>query len=114
MMSEKAGRTPLPSPLPSERGEGEGHVRVKVSVLGAGALGKEHARIYSELAAAKHVEFVGVYDVSAEVGRKIAEKYGVREFQSVVEAAEASDALSIVTPTTTHFEIARTLLQKGK
>jgi predicted dehydrogenase len=32
----------------------------------------------------------------------------------VAEAAEASDAVSIVTPTTTHFELARTLLQQGR
>ncbi len=32
----------------------------------------------------------------------------------LAEAAAASDAVSIVTPTTTHFELARTLLQQGK
>src|ERR1700720_3007157 len=32
--------------------------RVKVCVLGVGSLGKEHARIYSKLAAAKQVEFI--------------------------------------------------------
>jgi alpha-beta hydrolase superfamily lysophospholipase len=32
-------------------------------VLGGGSLGKEHVRIYSELAAAGLVEFCGVYDV---------------------------------------------------
>ena len=32
----------------------------------------------------------------------------------MAEAAAASDAVSIVTPTTTHFELARTLLQQGK
>jgi predicted dehydrogenase len=85
-----------------------------VSVLGAGSLGKEHARIYAELAAGGQVDFVGIYDVALETGRKIAEKHGVRAFGSVPEAAEASDAVSIVTPTTTHFELARALLDEGK
>ena len=88
--------------------------KVKVSVLGTGSLGKEHVRIYAELAAAGRVEFVGVHDTVSERARKFAEKYRVRAFGSVAEAAEASDALNIVTPTTTHFELAKALLQQRK
>ena len=88
--------------------------KVKVAVLGTGSLGKEHARLYAELAQAEVVDFAGVYDLVAETARKIAEKFGVRAFASVEEAAQASDALSIVTPTTTHYEIARFLLTQGK
>jgi len=83
-------------------------------VLGAGSLGKEHARIYAELAASGQVEFVGTYDVAGESARKIARRYRVRAFGSVAEAAHASEALSVVTPTTTHYELAKTLLQLGK
>jgi len=87
---------------------------VKVSVLGAGSLGKEHVRIYAELAAAGQVEFVGIYDIVAETAQRFAQKHGVRAFGSVAEAAAASDAVSIVTPTTTHFELAKALLQQGR
>lgn len=87
---------------------------VKAAVLGTGSLGQEHARIYAELAAAGRVEFAGVYDVVAEVAGKVAEKYGVKSFHSVADAASASDALNIVTPTTTHYDLARTLLRQGK
>ena len=83
-------------------------------MLGTGSLGKEHARIYAELGATGAVEFAGVYDIVSDTARKIAEKYGVRAFGSVTDAAAASDALSIVTPTTTHHELARTLLPQGK
>src|SRR5687768_7993938 len=89
-------------------------LKLRVAVLGTGSLGKEHARIYTELAAAGSVEFVGVYDAAPETARKIAEKFRIHSFSSVEEVAEASDALSIVTPTTTHFELARMLLQRGK
>jgi predicted dehydrogenase len=88
--------------------------KVKVAVLGVGSLGQEHARLYAELAASGVVEFAGVYDVVAELSRKFAERYRVKSFNSVADAASASDALSIVTPTTTHYELARTLLQQGK
>jgi predicted dehydrogenase len=87
---------------------------VRVAVLGTGSLGKEHARIYAELAAAGKADFVGVYDVVADTAHKIAEKHRVRTFGSVDEAVAASDALSVVTPTTTHFELARKLLDQGK
>ena len=86
----------------------------RVAVLGAGALGKEHIRIYAELAAAGQVEFAGIYDVVKETARKFADKYRVRAFNSTVEASAASDALSIVTPTITHFELAEALLRAGK
>jgi predicted dehydrogenase len=88
--------------------------KVKVAVLGTGSLGQNHVRIYAELAAAGQVEFAGVYDVAAETAQKFAQKYQVRAFNSVAEAAAASDALNIVTPTTTHFGLAKTLLQQGK
>lgn len=87
---------------------------VKVSVIGTGSLGKEHVRIYSDLHKAKQVNFVGVYDVANDTARRLAEKYRVRLFDSVEQAARESDAISIVTPTTTHFSLAKTALLKSK
>ena len=87
---------------------------IKVAVIGTGSLGKEHVRIYAELAKAGRVELAGVYDASSETARAIAAKHGTKAFGTVAEAAAASDALSIVTPTTTHFDLAKTFLQQGK
>lgn len=87
---------------------------VKVAVLGTGSLGKEHARIYSELAAAGLVEFTGILDTNADTARRVAAKHQARIFKSVAEAAANADALNIVTPTVTHFELAKTLLAQGK
>ena len=88
--------------------------KVRVSVLGVGSLGKEHVRIYGQLAAAGEVELVGLHDVARETAQKLAQKYRVRAFNSFSEAVEASDALSIVTPTATHFELTKPLLQRGR
>ena len=85
-----------------------------MAVLGTGSLGKEHARIYAELAKAGPAEFVGVFDVDTGAARAQASKHGVRAFASVAEAAAASDALSVVTPTSTHFALAQELLTLGK
>ncbi|MFZ0825941.1 MAG: Gfo/Idh/MocA family oxidoreductase [Verrucomicrobiia bacterium] len=88
--------------------------KVKVAVLGTGSLGQNHVRIYAELAAAGQVELAGIFDTQADTARKIAAKHNARIFNSVAEAAAASDALNIVTPTTTHFELAKMLLAQGK
>lgn len=88
--------------------------KVKVAVLGTGSLGQNHVRIYSELAAAGQVELTGIFDTQADTARKIAARHNTHIFNSVAEAAAASDALNIVTPTTTHFELAKTLLAQGK
>ena len=87
---------------------------VKVAVLGTGALGKEHARLYAALADAGQAQFVGVFDVNSEAARRVAEKLRTRVFTSVAEAAAAADALSIVTPTSTHYALARELLPQRK
>jgi predicted dehydrogenase len=88
--------------------------KIKVAVLGTGSLGQHHTRIYSELHAAGQVELTGIYDAHPETARKIAEKHRLHVFPSIAAAAAASDALNIVTPTSTHFDIARQLLLQGK
>ena len=95
-------------------GVSESNAKIRVAVLGVGSLGKEHARLYTELAAAGQVEFAGLFDANPETGRKIAAKHNARLFASVAEAAAHADALNIVTPTTTHFDLARHLLAQGK
>jgi predicted dehydrogenase len=88
--------------------------KIRVAVLGTGSLGQHHTRIYSELEKAGQVRFTGVFDTNTDAAKKIAAKHGTKVFSSVAEAAASADALNIVTPTTTHFDIAKTLLTQGK
>ncbi|HEY4983878.1 MAG TPA: Gfo/Idh/MocA family oxidoreductase [Verrucomicrobiae bacterium] len=88
--------------------------KVRVAVLGVGSLGKEHARLYAELAGMGQIEFAGIFDANGDTARKIAAKHNLRVFNSVAEAAANVDALNIVTPTTTHFDLAKQLLQQGR
>ncbi|MEM9400557.1 MAG: Gfo/Idh/MocA family oxidoreductase, partial [Verrucomicrobiota bacterium] len=85
--------------------------KIKVAVIGVGHMGKNHARIYSEL---ENAELVGVYDVDASVGEKIAKDYKTRFFMNLDELATEAEAFSIVTPTTFHHEIGLKLLTVGK
>jgi predicted dehydrogenase len=89
-------------------------IKLKVAVLGVGSLGKEHARIYADLAAAGLIEFAGVHDSSSQTASRIAEKYAVPVYATLDQALAGAAAFSVVTPTNTHFELADRLLAAGK
>jgi predicted dehydrogenase len=88
--------------------------KLRIAVIGVGALGQHHARIYRQLAAAGAIELTGVFDANPEQATLIANQHGTAVFTTIAAAAEAADALSVVTPTTTHFEITAKLLTSGK
>lgn len=84
---------------------------VRVGVIGVGYLGKHHARIYSGI---EDVELVGVSDINETAVREIAQTYGCRPYTSYGELIGQCDAVSIVTPTTTHHAIAMDCIAAGK
>lgn len=84
---------------------------VKVGVIGVGYLGKHHARIYSEIEGA---ELVAVADPSREAVSAVAGAYGCKFYTDYRDIIGLCDALSIVTPTTTHYAIAMECLKAGK
>jgi predicted dehydrogenase len=86
----------------------------RVAVIGTGSLGKEHARIYADMAALGDVDFAGVFDTAPVTARAVAERFGVKTFPSLRKAAEAADAFSIATPTSSHFATASELLRRGR
>ena len=83
---------------------------VRIGVIGVGALGQHHARIYGELSSA---ELVGVFDADASRARDIATAHGCRAFSNMDELAAEIDAASVVVPTDLHFEVADALLRRG-
>ncbi len=85
--------------------------KVKAGVVGVGHMGREHARVYS---LQQETEFVGIYDVDAETGRKISQQYQCRLFDSLEEMIGAVDAVTIATPTHSHFDTAAAFLKAGK
>jgi predicted dehydrogenase len=87
---------------------------LRVAVIGTGSLGKEHARIYALLAQTGEVDFRGVHDTSLETAVRVATRIGVPVFQSLDDLLAASDAVSIATPTASHFELAKLCLIQGK
>lgn len=87
--------------------------RLRTAVIGVGSLGQHHARNYAELSGEGIGKFIGVCDVSEETARKVAEKNNCQFYADWREIADKVDAVSVVTPTETHCEIACALLEKG-
>ncbi len=84
--------------------------KLKVAVIGAGHLGKEHARIYSEI---PEVSLVGVVDTNKDTGEAVARRCKTRYYSSVKEVLNKVDVASVVVPTKSHYEITRDLLNNG-
>ncbi len=84
--------------------------RIKVGVVGVGALGQWHARVYSELPEA---ELVGVYDVNPDRAAEIAARYGTRAFTDLEALARETQAVSVAVPTDRHFATFRALAPHG-
>ena len=84
---------------------------LRVGVVGVGHIGKNHARLYGDLHSAK---LTAVYDIDQPRAKKITEKSHALAAHSIDEFAENIDAASIATPTSTHFAIAKQLLDRGK
>jgi predicted dehydrogenase len=85
--------------------------KLRVGVVGVGHIGSNHARLYSQIDC---VDFAAVYDVDLARANWIAKKFGAAAAKSLEEFAELIDAASVATPTSTHFAVARPLLERGK
>lgn len=83
---------------------------IRVGVIGTGHLGKHHARILAEM---KGTRLIGVVDLNEAVGREIADKHGVSYFKDFKDLDGKVDAVTIVTPTTTHHQLARFFLERN-
>ena len=81
-----------------------------VGVIGVGSMGRNHARIYSEL---KVVNSLFVYDTNRKTAEEMARLHGATACGSVGDLLSRSDAVSLCIPTPLHFPVARQVLSAG-
>jgi len=84
---------------------------VKVVVIGAGNMGRNHVRTYSNLDGA---ELLAMADINPET-EAMAKEYGIRfytDYQKMLDT-EKPDAVSIVVPTPLHHTFATEVMQRG-
>ena len=83
---------------------------IKVGVIGAGHLGKIHLNILNN----SDFELIGFHDTDVFNSEKLSQEKGYSFFKELHLLIEKIDAAVIVSPTTTHFEIAKECINKGK
>jgi predicted dehydrogenase len=83
---------------------------MRTAVIGAGYLGRFHAQKYSAL---PNCELIGIADPNAEARAAVSAELGVSAHADYRELLGRVDAVSIVTPTPTHFAVARDFLAGG-
>ena len=86
-------------------------MRTKVGLVGIGHLGKIH---FSCLRNIPTIELVGFYDEDKVAASQLSRESGIKVFDSLQELISASEAIDIVTPTSTHFEIASVAIKNGR
>jgi predicted dehydrogenase len=85
--------------------------RLRAGVVGTGALGRHHARVWAGLAGA---ELAGVYDVDAGRAAEVAAQYGGRVFPDLAALLTEAQAVSVAVPTSLHHEITLRALEAGR
>lgn len=83
---------------------------VPVAVIGVGALGSRHARLYASLPQA---ELIGVADTDLVRARSIGQKYGVPATADYRELMSRVRAASVTVPTVAHRQVAVDLMEAG-
>ncbi|HLH07295.1 MAG TPA: Gfo/Idh/MocA family oxidoreductase [Terriglobales bacterium] len=89
---------------------------IRVAVIGAGAFGKNHARVYHDLQqAGEPVELVGIVDANLSRAQSLAAQFNTRAFSTIEDLLRNTDvdAASVAVPTTAHLAVAKAIMESG-
>lgn len=86
-------------------------MKKKIGLLGLGHLGKIHLRLLKEI---PEWDLVGIYDIDTKLAKRVGEEFQVKVYENLNELIAAVDAIDIVTPTLSHFDLAMLAMQAGK
>lgn len=84
---------------------------LKIGIFGAGHLGKIHIEQWLSLPG---IQIVGFYDPDNTHAAEVEQKFDLTRYFSIESLILDSDALDIVSTTTSHFEIAKACLQQSR
>lgn len=82
---------------------------LRVGLLGAGVMGRNHARVLAEMGC-----LAGVADADRAAAAHVAERWRVPRREGLDALLKDVDALVVATPTVTHVDAARAALEAGK
>ena len=81
--------------------------KIKIGVIGTGHLGNFHIQ---QLLNINDVDLIGIYDISASNAQKSSEKHNVLKYNNIDDLCNDADAVSIVTTTSEHYNVANKAL----
>jgi predicted dehydrogenase len=84
---------------------------VRAGVVGVGALGRHHARVWARVEGAR---LVGVVDAVPDRAAAVAAEHGCRAFADAKALLAEVDAVSVAVPTESHHSVGRLALESGK
>jgi len=84
--------------------------KIRVGVVGVGYLGQIHARIYSQM---DNVDLVMLADNDTQKLQELADVYQCDVTDNYLSMLDKVDAVSIVVPTSLHFDVAQPFLEAG-
>lgn len=87
--------------------------QVKVGLIGTGKWGNNHLRVYSELQKQGKCELVGIADIDPSK-KELADELGTWFTTDFKDLLKKVDAVSVVVPTTFHYDIVKYCLNAGK
>jgi len=82
---------------------------LRVAVIGAGRMGRHHARIYGAM---PQVELVAVVDRDGDRAAALAREFGGRPLSDIAPVLGGLDAVTIAVPTVKHLDVARPLIER--
>jgi len=83
---------------------------IRTAVIGVGAFGQNHARVYSQL---PDVELVAAVDQDAGRAQAVAKQFGCQALTDPSEIFESAQAVSLAVPTALHADLGVKLLEAG-
>jgi predicted dehydrogenase len=88
--------------------------KIRVAVIGAGAFGRNHARVYRQLQQdGEPVELAAIVDTDTARAAAVAREFGNPPCLSLGDLRPRVDAASVVVPTVEHLKVARELMEAG-
>ncbi len=83
---------------------------VRTAVVGAGKMGRIHAKVYSQL---ESCELVAVVDSNEDSAKQLAAEYSCQSYTDAASLVGKVDAVTISAPTIYHCELAKLCIENG-
>jgi predicted dehydrogenase len=88
--------------------------KIRVAVIGAGAFGRNHARVYRQLQQdGEAVDLAAIVDTDLTRAAAVSREFGNPPCLAVSELRGRVDAASVAVPTVEHLKVARALMEAG-